>query len=43
MTALELRHHEFERLLDTMPAVHQRVRAAIGRRERHDRAMGGAG
>ena len=36
--ALELKHHEFERLLDTMPAVHARVRAAVGRRTR-----GGAG
>lgn len=41
VTALELKHHEFERLLDTMPAVHQRVRAAIERRERRDRAVGG--
>ena len=41
VTALELRHHEFERLLDTMPAVHQRVRSAIERRERRDRAAGG--
>jgi len=41
VTALELRHHEFERLLDTMPSVHQRVRSAIERRERRDRAAGG--
>lgn len=34
VTALELRHHEFERLLDTMPAVYRRVRAAVDRRER---------
>jgi CRP/FNR family transcriptional regulator, cyclic AMP receptor protein len=34
VTALELKHHEFERLLDTMPAVHRRVRAAVDRRER---------
>ena len=27
VTALELKHHEFERLLDTMPAVQRRVRA----------------
>jgi len=40
VTALELRHHEFQRLLDTMPAVHQRVRAAIERRERRDHATG---
>lgn len=32
--ALELKHHEFERLLDTMPAVHARVRAAVDRRTR---------
>jgi CRP/FNR family cyclic AMP-dependent transcriptional regulator len=30
----EIRAHEFERLLDTLPAVHQRVQAAIRRRER---------
>jgi CRP-like cAMP-binding protein len=41
VTALELKHHEFERLLDTMPAVHARVRSAIERRERRDRAAGG--
>lgn len=34
VTALELRHHEFERLLDTMPAVYRRVRAAVDRRAR---------
>lgn len=34
VTALELKHHEFERLLDTMPAVYRRVRAAVDRRER---------
>lgn len=32
--ALEIRSHEFKRLLDTMPSVNQRVRAAIQRRER---------
>ena len=31
---LEVRAHEFERLLDTLPAVHHRIRAAILRRER---------
>jgi CRP/FNR family cyclic AMP-dependent transcriptional regulator len=31
---LEVRAHEFERLLDTLPAVHERIRAAILRRER---------
>ena len=31
---LELRRHEFERLMDTMPAVHRRIRAAIERRVR---------
>ncbi|HET7182705.1 MAG TPA: cyclic nucleotide-binding domain-containing protein [Candidatus Limnocylindrales bacterium] len=36
--ALELKHHEFERLLDTMPAVRSRVAAAIARRERGDAA-----
>ncbi|HEX2626584.1 MAG TPA: cyclic nucleotide-binding domain-containing protein [Candidatus Limnocylindrales bacterium] len=36
VVALELRHHEFERLLDTMPAVRGRVTAAIARRERGD-------
>jgi CRP-like cAMP-binding protein len=36
--ALELKHHEFERLLDTMPAVRSRVTAAIARRERGDAA-----
>ena len=32
--ALEVRAHEFERLLETLPAVHERIRAAILRRER---------
>ena len=31
---LEVRAHEFERLLDTLPAVHDRISAAILRRER---------
>lgn len=31
---LEVRAHEFARLLDTLPAVHDRVMAAIQRRER---------
>lgn len=31
---LEIRRHEFERLLDTLPAVHKRIRAAIDRRGR---------
>jgi CRP-like cAMP-binding protein len=31
---LALRQHEFDRLLETMPAVHRRVRSAIERRER---------
>lgn len=31
---LEIRRHEFERLMDTMPAVHRRIRAAIERRAR---------
>ena len=34
VTALELKHHAFERLLDTRPAGHRRVRAALERRER---------
>jgi CRP/FNR family cyclic AMP-dependent transcriptional regulator len=32
--ALEIHGHEFERLLDTLPAVHRRVRAAVDRRVR---------
>jgi CRP-like cAMP-binding protein len=32
--ALAIRAHEFERLLDTLPAVHRRVRAAVDRRAR---------
>lgn len=32
--ALAIRAHEFERLLDTMPAVHRRIRAAVDRRAR---------
>ena len=31
---LEIRAHEFDRLLDTMPAVHERISAAITRRMR---------
>jgi CRP-like cAMP-binding protein len=34
VTVLSLHQHEFDRLLETMPAVHKRVRAAIVRRER---------
>ena len=34
VTVLALHQHEFDRLLDTMPAVHRRVRSAIDRRER---------
>jgi CRP-like cAMP-binding protein len=34
VTALVLPQHEFDRLLQAMPAVHRRVRAAIDRRER---------
>ena len=34
VTLLVLRQHEFDRLLQTMPAVHQRISAAIARRER---------
>jgi CRP-like cAMP-binding protein len=32
--ALEIRAHEFERLLDTLPAVYRRIRAAVDRRTR---------
>lgn len=32
--ALEIRAHEFERLMDTLPAVHRRIRAAVDRRSR---------
>jgi len=31
---LAIKRHEFERLMDTMPAVHRRIRAAIERRAR---------
>jgi CRP-like cAMP-binding protein len=34
VTLLALRQHEFDRLLQTMPAVHGRIRGAIARRER---------
>lgn len=34
VTLLALRQHEFDRLLQTMPAVHERIRATIARRER---------
>jgi CRP/FNR family transcriptional regulator, cyclic AMP receptor protein len=37
---LEVRAHEFERLLDTLPAVHERIRAAILRRDRTARGSG---
>ena len=37
VTLLVLRQHEFDRLLETMPGVHRRVRAAIDRRERGER------
>ncbi|HUG30285.1 MAG TPA: cyclic nucleotide-binding domain-containing protein [Candidatus Limnocylindria bacterium] len=32
--ALEIRSHEFERLMNTLPAVHRRIRAAVDRRAR---------
>jgi CRP/FNR family transcriptional regulator/CRP/FNR family cyclic AMP-dependent transcriptional regulator len=32
--ALEIHAHEFERLMDTLPAVHRRIRAAVDRRAR---------
>jgi CRP-like cAMP-binding protein len=31
---LSIRRHEFERLVDTMPAVHRRIQAAVERRMR---------
>jgi CRP-like cAMP-binding protein len=34
VSLLAMHQHEFDRLLDSMPAVHRRVRAAIDRRER---------
>lgn len=34
VTVLALRAHEFDRLLQSMPAVHRRVKAAIQRRDR---------
>ena len=34
VSALEIRAHEFERLIDTLPAVHRRIRAAVERRSR---------
>jgi CRP-like cAMP-binding protein len=34
VTVLVLHQHEFDRLLETMPAVHRRVSAAIERRDR---------
>ena len=34
VTVLVLHEHEFDRLLDTLPAVSRRVRAAMDRRER---------
>lgn len=38
---LEVRAHEFERLLDTLPAVHQRIRGAILRRDRSSGSASG--
>jgi CRP/FNR family cyclic AMP-dependent transcriptional regulator len=40
VTLLALRQHEFDRLLQTMPAVHERIRAAIARRERGETTPG---
>jgi CRP-like cAMP-binding protein len=34
VSALEIRSHEFDRLMDTLPAVHRRIRAAVDRRAR---------
>jgi CRP-like cAMP-binding protein len=38
VTLLALRQHEFDRLLQTMPAVHGRICATIARRERGETA-----
>jgi CRP-like cAMP-binding protein len=40
---LEIRGHEFERLMDTLPVVHRRIRSAIDRRARMSDASGAAG
>lgn len=34
VNVLEIRSHEFERLMDTLPTVHRRIRASVERRER---------
>ena len=39
--ALEIRSHEFERLMATMPAVGQRIRAAVERRTRSSSGSAG--
>jgi CRP/FNR family transcriptional regulator, cyclic AMP receptor protein len=41
VTLLVLQQHEFARLLETMPGVERRIRAAIDRRERGVRRQGG--
>jgi CRP-like cAMP-binding protein len=38
---LEIRRHEFERLIQTMPSVHRRIQAAIERRARADAPTAG--
>ena len=43
VTLLVLHQHEFDRLLQTMPGVHRRIRAAIDRRERGERGAGAGG
>jgi CRP-like cAMP-binding protein len=43
VTLLALHQHAFDRLLQTMPGVHRRVRAAIERRERGERGERGSG
>ena len=40
VTLLALRQHEFDRLLQTMPAVHDRICATIARRERGETSLG---
>ncbi len=39
VSVLVLHQHEFDRLLETMPGVHRRVRAAIDRRGRGERGV----
>jgi CRP-like cAMP-binding protein len=43
VTLLVLHQHAFDRLLETMPSVHRRVKSAIDRRERGERGAGATG